>query len=784
MTKASPAPKPKRSWKRRLLSVVKWGVVAGLVLCLVGVAGLVYLYKTTDLPDPNADFETQTTFVYYSDGSSKIGQFATQDRTSISYDEMPQSIKDAVVAAENQTFWTDSGIDVKGILRAVLNNATGNSTQGASTITQQYIKVMYLNQEQSYKRKLKEALLALKLQREVSKAELLKNYLNTIYFGRGAYGIQAAAQAYFAVDAKDLTLKQSAVLAAVLNNPTNFDPANGKDARQALLGRYQYVLDNMAKLGSITEEQADKAKKRLPAFPDIEVESTYGGQRGHMLTLVKQELLKLGYTEEQIEGGGLQVTTTLTRKAMRAAEQGVKEAKPDGMKKNKNLHVAVASVQPGTGALLGFYGGQDYLESQIDWATAGGMVGSTMKPITLATALSNGFSLQDTFSGNSPYTFPDGLEVRNEGTGSDGLGTDYGSAITALYGLEQSVNTAYVDMSAQMDNGPAKIYKMAEKMGVPPEKADQTYPGIPSTSRDFSADDTLITLGKARISAINMANAYATIANGGVRANVHVIKEVKLADGTVDYKYDADDTTRAMSADVAADTAYALQQVVANGTGTAAQALGRPVGGKTGTATNGDGDVSSAWFVGITPNMATAVMYVRGDGDDALNGFLPSYFGADYPARTWEAVMEKLMDGVKVEDFPDPANVDGDATSTVSPTATATEEPTETASATPTETASATPTKTASATPTETASATPTETASATPSATATETCVAGACVGSSSSPSASSSASSTATTQPSNGASRTASAGRLASETRRRRRRRRAGCGPARRAA
>ena len=194
-------------------------------------AAFVLLYRAIDIPDPNADFETKTSFVYYADGKTEVGSFATQNRDSIPLDEMPQDIKDAVVAAENRTFWTDNGIDPKGILRAVFNNAPGNAQQGASTITQQYVKILYLTQERSYTRKLKEAILSLKLQREQSKSEILEGYLNTIYFGRGAYGVQAAAEAYFDKDAKDLTLKESAVLASVINNPTGFDPDNGKDAR-------------------------------------------------------------------------------------------------------------------------------------------------------------------------------------------------------------------------------------------------------------------------------------------------------------------------------------------------------------------------------------------------------------------------------------------------------------------------------------------------------------------------------------------------------------------------
>jgi membrane peptidoglycan carboxypeptidase len=651
--------KPKRqgSTRRRVLRVVKWLTVLFLVGTLVAVGAFVVLYRTTDIPDPNAEFETQTTKVFYAGGEDELGQFATQNRESISFDEMPQQVKDAVIAAENRTFWTDQGIDPRGIVRAAFSNARGNATQGASTITQQYVKILYLTQERSLDRKVREAVLSLKLQRQMSKEEILEGYLNTIYFGRGAYGIQAAALTFFGKPAADLTLRESAVLASVINNPSQFDPANGKDNRRALRERYDYTLSGMAEMGAVSDAESEKARKRLPAFPEIEAESQYGGQRGHMLTMVRDELAALGYTEQEIDGGGLRVTTTFTQKAMQAAEQGVLDERPEGFDGGA-LHVAVASVETGTGALRGFYGGQDYLDSQINWAVAGGMVGSTFKPFTLATALENGFSLEDTFEGNSPFEFPDGLAVRNEGGGD---GNDYGSAVDATYAMEQSINTAFVDMSDSIPDGPAKILETAERMGVAPAKASRKYPGIPPTSRDLEAD-ALITLGKARISPINMANAYATIANEGQRADVHVIEKVVDVNGETDYSFKSA-TTDALDADVASDVSYAMQQVVANGTGRAALDLDRPAAGKTGTATNDKDEVSSAWFAGFTPQMATAVMYVRGDGDDQLDGWLPSYFGAVYPAQTWTNVMGGVMEGLDVEEFPEPANVDGDAPS-------------------------------------------------------------------------------------------------------------------------
>ena len=232
-------PKKVRTRGAKIRRVLLYLLLIGLVGMLVAAGGFVYLYKTTKLPDPNADFETNTSFVYYNDGENELGRYAIQNRDAIPYDEMPQDVKDAVVAAENRTFWSDNGVDVKGIVRAVFNNASGNATQGASTITQQYIKILYLTQERSYTRKLKEAILSLKLGRQVSKQEILEGYLNTIYFGRGAYGIQAAAQAYFGKSASELDLKESAALASIINNPSHFDPANGKDSKVALRERYR-----------------------------------------------------------------------------------------------------------------------------------------------------------------------------------------------------------------------------------------------------------------------------------------------------------------------------------------------------------------------------------------------------------------------------------------------------------------------------------------------------------------------------------------------------------------
>ena len=193
VTRKPQRPAAKKPMKRRLLTVLKWGLIVGLVIMLTGMGAFYYAYTQTTIPNPNAEFQTETTVIYYADGKTQLGTFATQNRESIAYSEMPDNMKQAVVAAEDQSFWTNQGIDPKGIIRAAFSNARGNSTQGASTITQQFVKILYLTQERSIKRKVNEAVLSLKLERELTKEEILEGYLNTVYFGHGAYGVQAAA---------------------------------------------------------------------------------------------------------------------------------------------------------------------------------------------------------------------------------------------------------------------------------------------------------------------------------------------------------------------------------------------------------------------------------------------------------------------------------------------------------------------------------------------------------------------------------------------------------------
>jgi len=628
-----------------VLKAVKVLAIAGVVGALVLVGTFYVAYRATDIPNPNSAYQAQTTNVYYAGGKAKIGRFATQNRESIPLADVPKVMQDAVVAAEDRSFWTNNGIDPKGIIRAAFSNAKGGATQGASTITQQYVKILYLTQQRTLKRKVKEAFLSLKIQQKQSKSEILEGYLNTIYFGRGAYGVQAAANAYFGIPAKQLNASQSAMLAAVLNSPNYLSPDRSDASREALLNRYDYVVGGMRSMGSISAGDAAEIADRLPPIKKPTTSDLYGGQRGFMLDLVKKELVRLGFDEQEIEAGGLRVTTTFTKKAMDAAKNAVLQERPAGFS-DKQLHVGVASVDVATGGLLGFYGGQDYLQSQINWAAAQDSPGSAFKPFAVAAGIKDGFSLKDTFQGNSPYTFPDGSKVVNEGEGG---GTDYGAKVSLTTATQKSINTAFIDMTQAMDNGPKKIRDMAVAMGLPDKPALEANAGI--------------SLGSAPQSPIDMANAYSTIADGGLHHDWFVVSKVtRASNGEVLYTAPRK-TNRVVSADITDDTSYAMQQVVKAGTGVKAQRIGRPAAGKTGTATNDNGDVVTSWFVGFTPQVSTAVMYVRGNGRKPLDGWLPSYFGADYPTATWAATMSALMEGQPVENFPPPANLDGNAPS-------------------------------------------------------------------------------------------------------------------------
>jgi membrane peptidoglycan carboxypeptidase len=691
----------KGSFLRRALIYVFW---AGLTLGVLGVIALVVMYQRTEIPDPNREFQAETTTVYYSDGKHKIGTFALQNRDAVALSDVPQHVQDAVVAAENRTFWTDPGIDVKGIARAALSNVSSESTQGASTITQQYVKILYLSTERTYSRKVKEAFLALKIERELSKQEILQGYLNTIYFGRGAYGIEAASQAYFGIPSAQLKPAQAAVLASVLNSPSSLDPAVDSANADRLLERYQYVLSGMADMGTVDAEQAEKLSQRLPKMTTSDATDRLGGQRGFLLSVVERQLRKQKFSEDEIYGGGLRVVTTFDWKDQRAAVRAVREERPT--EDAKGVHVAVTSVEPGTGALRAMFGGPDYIRDQRNWALTGRQPGSSFKPFALAAGFEQGHKLTDIFDGNAiEVPDADGTHtVRNEFDANLG-------PIRLERAVEVSSNTAFVDLSMQLDNTSEDVVDSAVRAGVP-----EDAPGL-----DRNAITS--TLGTADVTPVDMANSYATFAAQGEHNDWYVIEKVSDDNGEVRYEHERN-PERAYSRNVANSVNHALQEVVEDGTGKAALELDRPVAGKTGTAAQSDGDVISAWFVGYTPQLSTAVMYVRGkDGQGVLDGVAGQdpFIGGGYPARTWTAAMQAELEGEPVKSFIEPEDDEliESPTPTVKPTKTPTEEPSPTA----TKTRGPKPKPTATWTPTDTKTPGPPR-PTATPTAPESSVCV------------------------------------------------------------
>lgn len=627
-------------------------LIAFIVLGIAGMGSFFFLYSTTDLPDPNEDFTTNTTFIYYGDGRNQLGSLAVQNRVTLEYAAMPQIMKDAVIAAENRTFFTDPGFSITGIARGAFSIARGGEVQGGSTITQQYIKILYLDSERTLSRKVRELMLAIKMGREVPKEEILEGYLNTIYFGRGAYGIQAAAKSYFLKDAADLSVAEAAALAAILNNPAGFNPSGGQEKLDALQGRYEYVLGGLLEMGAITKAQHDEASQSLPVFPEVPVNDRFGGPKGFLIKMVEDELASEGFDPGQIAGGGLKITTTLD-KNMQASAQTIAakytaEAAENASEPQNpaDLHAAISSVDTTTGGILALYGGPDYVENSRNWSTTKRPAASTFKAFAAVAGMRENFSLKSVLKGNTFQPRGDSKTVRNE------FSFQYGP-VTLRRAIAESINTAFVDMTEQMEGGPEKVIKAANDAGAP------------GTSGDAGWDpNNRIALGAAEVSPVNMANAYATFADSGRYKPAHIVATVEDSRGNVVYTADATPAQN-IEQNVAANLTDALSSVVSEGTGQKAGSLGRPVAGKTGT--NGvEDDITSAWFVGYTRQISTAVMFVAGDsGNEDLDAYKrpqdSTFFGSSYPLMTWVDYMTEATEGMEVLGFDEPKKLEGRA---------------------------------------------------------------------------------------------------------------------------
>ncbi|MGO1020731.1 transglycosylase domain-containing protein [Streptomyces rubiginosohelvolus] len=650
--------RPRRTGWRR--AVPTWRMTLGTLLGLVVLlgAGIFAAYRLVDIPAANASATAQSNVYLYSDGSV-IARDGDVNREKVKLSQVPPTVQHAVLAAEDRDFYSDDrAVDVKAMLRAGWNTVTGKGKQGGSTITQQYVKNYYLGQERTVLRKAKEAIIAVKLNREETKDQIFEGYLNTSYFGRNAYGIQAAAQAYYGKNVEELTTAEGAYLASLLNAPSAYDVIAHPGNKPAAQRRWNYVLGGMVKERWLTA--AERATTRFPTPGEAKPSNGLSGQRGYIVQAVEDYLNRRGILDAKtLATGGYRITTTLDKAKQDAFVEAVADnvtAKTSADRAaDRNVRVGGASIVPKTGEVVALYGGIDYTKQYVSNATRRDyQVGSVFKPFVLTSAVVNDSTTQD---GRriTPNTVYDGTNERTV-VGVQGS-TDYAPAneddvdygdITVRIATDKSVNSVYAQMA--QDVGPAKVRDTAIALGIPADTPDLT--AAPS-----------IALGTANASVLDMAEAYATLADHGRHGRYVLVEKVTKDGAEIELPERA--TEQAVSREAADTTTAVLRSVVEGGTGTAAQAVGRPAVGKTGTAE----EDRAAWFAGYTPDLASVVA-VMGQNPDTgaqtpLYGALglARVNGGGVPAETWAAYTEAALRSSPAQEFdlrPAPGSDEGD----------------------------------------------------------------------------------------------------------------------------
>ncbi|MGY0067587.1 transglycosylase domain-containing protein [Streptomyces sp. QTS137] len=639
-------PRRGRTGWRRIVPTWRTTLSAFLLTALLLLGVFLLGYTLVQIPPANALAIKQANVYLYADGSV-IARDGEINRENVGLGRISKDAQHAILAAEDRNFYTESAIDPQAMIRAAWNTATGKGKQSGSTITQQYVKNYYLRQEQTVTRKVKEFFISIKLDREQSKEKILEGYLNTSYFGRNAYGIQAAAHAYYGVDAKDLDAGRAAYLAALVNAPSQYDVVTHPENRPAAESRWNYVLDGMVEKGWLSA--AERAGLTFPT-PKGNTNSTgMSGQRGYIVQIMKDHLTENRIVdEEELDAGGYRITTTLHKDKQDAFVDSVNDNLTDRLDQEERevdtyVRAGGTAVEPKTGKVRAMYNGIDYVKQYTPNATRRDyQVGSIFKPFVFASAVENGSRTQD---GRpiTPNTVYDGTNKRPvegwPGDRYDPANEDdrsYGD-ITVREATDKSVNTVYAQMA--VDVGPDKVQQTA--IGL----------GIPSTTPELTPSPS-IALGVATASTLDMAEAYATLANHGVHGDPVLIEKI-TKDGEETVPLPERKTRRAVSREAADTTTAVLRGVVQNGTAAAALGAGRPAAGKTGTAE----EDKAAWFAGYTPELATVVAVMGQNPDTAAQEKLygamgmPRVNGGGAPAEIWAQFTRDALEGEPVSDF-------------------------------------------------------------------------------------------------------------------------------------
>ena len=564
----------------------------------------------------------QTTQIFADDGTTLLAYLhGTENRTVISGKDIPTLMRLAVVSVEDERFYSHSGVDLRGFVRALVTNIQAQGvSEGFSTITMQLVGNLYLDRSDvSLTRKFDEVALAWQMERKYSKNEILDMYLNTVYFGSNAYGIEAAARTYFDKDPVDLTLPEAALLAGLPQAPSAFSPRHHPDEA---LKRRNWVLNKMNELGFITDKEAQAALETpielAPYSPYTKVQEPY------VVAYVRKQLIDM-FGEDMVFNGGLRVETTINPAYQKLAMDSITST----LNEKGDPAAALASIEPSTGYIRAMIGGSDYSSSKFNLAAQGRrQPGSAFKTFCLTAAIEAGMDPWTTYYESKPLSIPILGSVKPWDVTT--YSHSYLGSVTVAEATLHSDNTVYAQMA--MDVGADHIVDVAHRMGI----------------TSYLNADPAIALGGLTygVSALEMASAYATLANGGVHVEPTIIKEVTDSTGKVIWKANPK-RTQAISAGVAYEVTRILQMNIQSGTGTKAK-IDRPEAGKTGTASNW----CDAWFCGYTPNLSTVVWMGNADAQvPMLNVHGVNVTGGSFPAEMWQKFMNTADRDYAEKDF-------------------------------------------------------------------------------------------------------------------------------------